>query len=346
MKMESKGDIGIYEKNGIKFIYKPLEINSTEGHSTEGSSIGNQSTTLKAIKDIDSFQMTIKANDVEKLLPIAKNDIGMFNRVIIGFLSGQLDCKGNITVEKENNITISIVLDVFGTTYEVKLVLLYENVGEMISLKRKVDYLTEEIERLQNTFRYYMSTSYLIFDRSGKISNKENWASPIKFTETDVRDFTESKEFGIIREFSNYELHNMIKDKSNYYKKYVEKLNDFKNSHGYTHPFICYCFEMRANTDVFIELYLIVISKLGYELVDIDKEINLKSNHVENPLSALVRKTKKEYQYIVTKIHPINDQIYNVDYQKYINNNKKIWFVSIPNIHNRYYDTIVKIEKI
>lgn len=335
--MESKGDIKVYEKDGIKFMYKPLEINSTEGLES--------STTLKAMKDIDSYIMTIRASDVEKLLPIAKNDVGMFNRIVVGFLSGELNCKGAIKMEKEVKICVNITLDVFGTSYEVKLVLNYENVGEMISLKRKVEWLTEELERANSVFRYYMFTkmSY-VYDRAGNVIYKENLQCN-KFVQSDIKNFVESKEYGIIKEFSNYELLKLLEKNSLCYKSCVEKFNDPKGGYEtYQHPFIVYYVELTYMQMGFIDLYLTIINAKNYELIDLDL-VMTKGPGYEVPYSALVTKTKDKYKYVITHISDAMTRYPN--YEQHVDNSKKIWMITTHNpTFGNGSEMIFKVEKI
>lgn len=151
---ENKSDeLKTYERNGIKFQYTPL--------AKEGT---NKMTTLRAIKDLSSYTAEFATGDIEDILPIAKVDIDIFNRVIHEYLSGTLKSESHMKIIEENKITIGINLDIFGAVYPMEIVLLHENIDEITLLKRKVASLMEKVDRSCNTIKYTWRSTETDYD--------------------------------------------------------------------------------------------------------------------------------------------------------------------------------------
>lgn len=338
--MESKGDIGIYERDGIKFIYKPLEINATEG--TEST------TTLKAIKDLDSFQMIIKASDVEKLLPIAKNDVEMFNRIIVGFLSGKLNCTGSIKIEKEKSVDIEIKVDIIGKIYEIKLKLLYENVGEMIALRRKVDYLMEELERVKSTFRFNFilepqTNGIITYDTLGnrKKYKYEDLYPNTKMLNSIGQSFVESKTEGIFKNISNYDLIKLLEHKSDDYKKCVKITEGSADQYISKHPFLDYIARCPNIITYTVNLYFLAMNYLGYEMTDL-VEIT-QTRELTTIISSNVVKSPNKHKYLVSEYCYVHDVVSGTD------NQKNIWIMRTNQLTNKLLNhgqSIIVVEKI
>lgn len=289
--MESKKDSHISaEKDGIKFHYIPLEKTNA----------GNQvsSTTLKAIKGINNYEMTIASNGIERILPIAKNDIDIFNKVIVGFLTGTFQCKYAIEVQEEVDITIDVEFEFLGETKKMQLTLEHEEIESSVLLQRKIEYLTEKVREYEETKIYYLYMGMKkIFNISdGTCRNldlkelyKDGNSNPTPY----CRQFIESKTEGYFKEISNYDLFKYLEENSEHYKTHA---NDSRFK-GWTTPQTRYYDYLRNNHIAMLEIYLMIIGKLGYELA----EISLYSeNYCRGDLIGLkVKPTKIKYNYVI-----------------------------------------------
>ena len=86
----SDENIGIYERDGLKYMYMPLTKSSVEGSTSF--------THLRAIKGIDSYTIEFRSDQLGQIIPFAHGDIDMFNKIIIKYLSGRLECKNSVKI--------------------------------------------------------------------------------------------------------------------------------------------------------------------------------------------------------------------------------------------------------
>ena len=304
MTNESKS-IQIYEKCGIKFQYIPLSGITQEGENT---------TTLRAIKGVCSYSMTIRNDTIGDLLPIAKNDIAMFNRVIIGYLSGTLKCNERIEFYEEESIIIHISLDVIGSIYNVKLILKHESVDKLIIMQRKIDYLTEKVEKYEKMTTLYLSIhiDYLIVynietDYVRQLVQKnvyEDCGNNVRRLTKMGQELVESKSEGFIKGISNYDLYRLVKERSKFYNEYMKKVeaNQALMNDMWQHSFFGIMKllgeEMSTGkmTCFRLELSLIIINHMGYEPVKMGRSCGDHTLYNITTIDAMP--TKIDYKYI------------------------------------------------
>lgn len=295
--MDQKQNCDAYERHGIKFRYIPLVIYNTEGQIS--------STTLQANIGVSSYALEIKSDKIADILPIAKNDVDIFNRIILAFLANDKTYNSTVEIKEESEIIITIDVNVFGKIQKMKLVLVHENVGETILMKRKIDYLTEKIEQYESTKIHYinMQTCVAIYNiKTGEHrllgDQKEicDGNRPINNLTRYGKELMESKTEGFYKEICNYDLLKYL-EQTKEYKDYLEYVNK-SNSVHVAHPLLMwYGWWLYDHPTRLLEFYLFLINNIGYEMVDIS--LRLENHYYSSIMGLKVKRTKNKYKYII-----------------------------------------------
>ena len=302
---EQKQNIGTYIINGIKFQYLPIASSTLEGNDLH--------TQLRATKGVSSYILEIKGDKIGELLPIAKNDVNIFNRVMINFLNGMY--KNNIEIKEEIEIVITVEVDVIGEIQKMRLILAHEDVGETILLKRKIEYLSDIVEKYEKTKVYWinMQTYTAIYNiRTGSYrligDQKEicDGAQPINNLTRYGREFMESKTEGFYREICNYDLFRYL-EQNNDYKEYLDYVNKIGNSSHIAHPILMYYSWWLSTRPVsLLKFYLFLINHIGYELTEIG--LNFFECHRRGDLVGLkINPTKNKFRYEIENLNEVNN---------------------------------------
>ena len=303
MTAEVKADLVAGERDGIKFQYIPLKKSNVEGQVSF--------TTLRAIKGISSYEMEIRENKIGEILPITGGNIDIFNRVIIQFLGGSLECSCEIKVQEEKDITINIKFEILKFTQELCLVLEHEKIGEAILLRRKVDYLTEKVREYEETKMHYMYMGMQkIFNISNGTHRNIDWkeivdnVQPVNNLTKYGKELLESKTEGFFKEISNYDLLKLLEQSENYRKCVERNIKIWPHS---PYPLLHYYEYMCVNLCSVFETYLLIINKMGYELI----EINSSYIFIE-PIQIIgmkIKPSKIKHNYIIEKYDWPNSMI-------------------------------------
>lgn len=325
-------NIGIYERDGIKFMYMPLITKS----SVEGSP---NSTHLKAVKGIDSYTVEFKSDQLGQIIPFAAGDVDMFNKIIIKYLSGRLDCKNQTKVTDEF-ILITIQLEVFEKEYEIKIKLTKERIDEQQMIKRKLAYLVEKVTWYENTINHYfrpMKDMKYVNGKWEKLELPSYSANCIDYSSKIYKQFIESKTEGYFAEISNWNLHNILLRQ---FPKYAEDFKTYDqnvkqnpaNEKTTQHPLSMLHY---YGWEDYIRVMLLILNHAGYELMD---NIAIATNNIFGPDGVADRKT------VIVKIAKTNVN-YRYEFTSYQN-----MTISIRdyNVYYMIHDTncIIQIKKI
>ena len=294
--MDQKQVSVTYERDGIKFQYIPLLSSNTEGHLS--------STTLRANKGVSSYMLEIRSDKIGELLPIAKDDIDIFNRIVIAFLMNDKTYSGIIEIKEESEIIVTVDINVFGKIQKMRLVLVHENVGELILMKRKIEYLTEKVEMYENTKMYYINMNiFKIYDIKDGTSEDLDWKKIYVdgYKPTKYRDeILYSKTKGFFKEISNYDLREFL-NSSPLYENYMKPIKENQNNSGWDElQCIIHCCKFSI---IRLELYLYIITRMGFELTEISMKFS--DHHVSDIVGLNIRPSKNKCKYIIAKVNSV-----------------------------------------
>lgn len=315
-------NIGIYERDGIKFMYMPLSKSIVEGSAS--------STHLRATKGIDSYSVEFRSDQLGQVIPFAVGNIDMFNKIMTKYLSDRLECKSQTKITDEF-ILINIELEAFEINYNIKIKLLKEKVDEQMLIKRKLAYLVEKVTWYENTINYYfysMKDMKFVNSKWEKLElpyymqNGYNNQMITDYSSKIYKQFIESKTEGLFAEISNWNLHILLLRNSTRYgeefKLYQQKITQTPAEEKNTqHPLTNIC---NYDWTEYIKVMLLILNHAGYELMDnitIARQDLYAKDGQNNRKTVIVKiaKTNANYKYTINNYQNIDSAI--KDYSTY-----------------------------